>query len=449
MPKLVATLCSLGFLYALGTDVLNADEFSNPQSLSSAEAPVHYTHIATSCEPEECEDEACEDDSIADQIRAPHLNARDKFALLAEKTDRLAETVEGLCCRDIPIDPRLENQLHNPSGGFFLTADFLYWQADEDDLAYALYTEGFSQSLPNPSTRIDNALRGLSFEWNPGFRVGIGGTFCSSDYWGLLFSFTHMRNEAHGSTNIGPLNTFLDHILVSTWDQVLLGYYATAAKARWSVNYNTEILDAYRDFFLGKHLIVRPRMGLLNANINQKYHATYTLEPNLPTFSTIPEAKMEAKCNYWGLGVRGGTDLLWHFSEHFGIYAELSAGLVYGRFNVDRDGNSESFTSSAPVPLLAAAADTPQPFTYAFKKKIWRARATIQTALGLEWETIFNRDRNRIAISLGYEFNEWFRQNQFVHSTHVSGGALSVVHYNFSNADLAFKGGTLRAIFNF
>ncbi len=92
MPKLVATLSSLDFLYALGTGALNADEFSNTQNPSSAEAPVHYTLIATSCEPEKCEDEACEDDSIANQIRGPHLNSRDKFALLAEKTDQRAES---------------------------------------------------------------------------------------------------------------------------------------------------------------------------------------------------------------------------------------------------------------------------------------------------------------------------------------------------------------------
>ena len=285
-------------------------------------------------------------------------------------------------------------------------------------------------------------MRGLSFDWNPGFRVGIGGASCDCDHWGLLFSYTYMHNKAHGSTNIGTLDASLDSFLASSWDQILLGIYASAASARWSVNYNTEILDAYRDFFLGKHLIVRPRMGLLNANIDQKYHATYTLDPNAPIFSSVPEAKMEAKCNYWGLGVRGGADLVWHFSDHWGIYGELSAGLVYGKFNIDRNGNSSYTTTGAAAPVST-------PYTFQFKKKMWRARATIQTALGLEWETIFNRDRNRIAISAGYEFNEWFRQNQFPHSIHIPGGDVSLVSYDFSNADLGFKGGTLRATFNF
>ncbi|HEY5259139.1 MAG TPA: Lpg1974 family pore-forming outer membrane protein [Rhabdochlamydiaceae bacterium] len=422
-------------------DDLMTIENRRPKQEMLAAAPAQYVLTGSSCQPAECEEE-CEDESIAEQIRNPHLNAKEKFALLARKTDELSDTIDELCGRDVHISPWVQDYLHSTTGGLFLTADFLYWQADEDDLQYAVYTQGLHLSGLATISSVTDRVRGLSFDWNPGFRVGIGGASCDCDHWGLLFNYTHIRNKAHGSTNIGTLDATLDNFLASSWDQILLGIYASAASARWSVNYNTEILDAYRDFFLGKHLIVRPRMGLLNANIDQKYHATYTLDPNDPIFSTVPEAKMEAKCNYWGLGVRGGVDLVWHFSDHWGIYGELSAGLVYGRFNIDRNGNSS-------YPITDTTGQVSDPYTFEFKEKMWRARATIQTALGLEWETIFNRNRNRIAISAGYEFNEWFRQNQFAQSIHVPGGDVSIVSYNFSNADLAFKGGTLRATFNF
>ncbi|HEY5259138.1 MAG TPA: Lpg1974 family pore-forming outer membrane protein, partial [Rhabdochlamydiaceae bacterium] len=153
---------------------------------------------------------------------------------------------------------------------------------------------------------------------------------------------------------------------------------------------------------------------------------------------------MHAKCNYWGLGVGGGADMLWHFTPHFGLYGELSLGILYGRFDVHRNGTSVFPTNT----------DIGTPFSFHFKKEMWRTRATIQTALGFEWETVFNRDRNRIAISLGYEFNEWFQQNQFVSSafdsdSNIGNNGLPLNSIKFANADLAFKGGTLRATFNF
>ncbi|HEY5259141.1 MAG TPA: Lpg1974 family pore-forming outer membrane protein, partial [Rhabdochlamydiaceae bacterium] len=301
------------------------------ESMSSN--PAQYMLTGSSCEPTECDEDACMEGSLEQQMEMSDLSSKDKFALLAEKTDCLAETLGEFNCRDLHVNSCVQDYMMGAENGFFLTADFLYWQADEDDLEYAVYTQGLTQPATTPLSNISDKVPDLNFEWNPGFRVGIGGSSCGCDHWGIQLGYTYIYNKAHGSINVGPLASPGSNFLASTWDQILLGIFASEASAHWGVNYSTEVLEAYRNFFLGKNLIVKPRMGLLNANIKQNYHAYYT-----PDFSglgiSIPVSTMHAKCNYWGLGVRGGADLFWHFTKNFGLYGEFSAGLVYGKYNV-------------------------------------------------------------------------------------------------------------------
>lgn len=419
MSKLVVTICSLSLMSNISSDALRASEVAQDSSITSEEKiiPAAYTH-----EP-------------AKRKLAPrNLSTDKKFEILAEKLDHLTACADELCCKNTHISSDAQEYLEGALSGFFISGDFLYWQADEDKLEYAINFQG---GFGNSQTAIDQ-FNGLHFEWNPGFRVSIGGTSCNCDNWGIYANYTQIRNKAHGSVHSNP--AIATNFIYPTQDQPSLGFATLGAHARWSVDYSTEHLEAFKDYFAGRHLIFRPHAGLINANINQESHISYDLIPDL--FPNFPESKVHAKCNYWGLGVGGGADILWHFTPHFGIYGEFSLGLLYGKFNVR--SNAET-----------AHRDTGVPFSIHFKKEMWRTRATMQTALGLEWETIFNRDRNRIAISLGYEFNEWFRQNQFVVGDHNTVGTTLIIKnaplvaYYFANADLAFKGGTLRATFNF
>lgn len=365
---------------------------------------------------------------VAD-INASNPSTDMQIQQLAEKIDQLTSSANELYAQNLHIEPRVHNILQGDLSNLFLTADFLYWQADEDRLEYALLLQGLS------TEHISEKYSGLNFEWNPGFRIGIGGAFCEWNHWGILLNYTHIRNKAHGSTKAGALST--NDPLIPVWDQLLFGIYTRGAHVHWSVVYNVESIEAYKDCFVGKNLILKPHMGLINANIDQEYHADYDLFPAIA--ASLSKSKMHAKCNYWGLGLLGGTDMFWHFTSHFGVYGELSAGLLYGKFDIRRDGNS-AFPTDTDVPDL---------FTSHFKKKIWRTRATVQAALGIEWETVFNSNCNRLAISLGYEFNEWFRQNQFFKSTLQARQDVTTVTGELLNADLAFKGGTLRATYDF
>ena len=125
-------------------DLMTVENRRTKQEVLAA-APAQYVLTGDCCQPAECEEE-CEDESIAKQIRDPRLNAKEKFALLARKTDELSDTIDELCGRDVHISPWVQEYLHSTTGGLFLTADFLYWQADEDDLQYAIYTQGLHLS---------------------------------------------------------------------------------------------------------------------------------------------------------------------------------------------------------------------------------------------------------------------------------------------------------------
>ena len=414
--KLVVTFCSLSLLSIFSSDAYAASEIESAPLLIHADCP---------------------EEPAKRRLSPSNLSTERKFEILAEKLDYLTACADELSCNCSPINSESQRYLQSALTGFFASADFLYWQADEDKLEYAInFQGGFGNSQV-----VNDKLAGLNFDWNPGFRVTIGGTSCDCDHWGVYLNYTQIRNKAHGNINLGQPSA--TNLIFPTWDQIFLGVVTSGGHARWHVDYSTEHLEAYKDYFVGRHLIFRPHMGLLNANINQEYHVNYDLLPNISV--NVPQSKMRAKCNYWGLGVGGGTDVLWHFTPHFGIYGEFSAGILYGKFDVHRNGTS----------VIPTDTNVGNPFSFHFKKEMWRTRATMQTALGLEWETVFNRDRNRIAISLGYEFNAWFQQNQFMTSLHDADNNIAgiknapTVTYKFADADLAFKGGTLRATINF
>ncbi|HEY5260469.1 MAG TPA: hypothetical protein VIJ46_07455, partial [Rhabdochlamydiaceae bacterium] len=224
--------------------------------------------------------DAMNGDATKDEA-ASRLTQR-KLNTLAEKLDQLTASADALYSKNTHVNVQTQRHLESAVGGLFLSADFLYWQADEDKLEYAINFQGFFGN----SSLVYDKFAGLNFEWNPGFRVALGATSCDCDHWGIFANYTYIHNKAHGSINVDP--PAANNIILPSWDQLLLGIFTMGGHAHWSVNYSTEHLEAYKDYFVGKNGIFRPHMGLINANINQEYHVKYDL---IPTISAdIPQS---------------------------------------------------------------------------------------------------------------------------------------------------------------
>ncbi len=303
------------------------------------------------------------------------------------------------------------NAPHIENGTWTAGADFLYWQATEDNLEFATFRQ---QTVPRTILTFSSVLESLklNFHWDPGFRVNFG--YSGNDRaWDFLASYTYMHNTAKGSESVTGLEVrateTIARLLAPEWFPTLLGPGALAAKGHWSLNYNIGDMILGRNFFISKDLAFHPFFGLRGGSISQNYRASYS--PVYPVniftgaFSSLTggDTSFKAKNEFNFGGIRGGTDLLWHWSSHWSILGKASGSLVYGKFHV-----KEEFTGWQVVDIVTLRLF---PSSYIDNESYWRTRANLESYIGLQWETFFGCS-NHIAINFGYEISYWFQQNE-------------------------------------
>jgi hypothetical protein len=297
-------------------------------------------------------------------------------------------------------------------GGWSVAGDFIYWRADEDGLEYA--KEGHTIHRPRNS-------------WDAGFKAGIGYTFGEQDFWDLFLRWTyfqtHQTGEAKGKT------------LLPWWSPTLLGPSATKASADWTLHYNTLDLELGRDYFLCKTIALRPHLGLRGALIKQHYDAKYDGVFLIGAVPTAFPTEFKAENKFAGAGVRVGAQLAWHFTREWAVTGSLAGALLYGHFDVKQELDD----------VVGAV-----PSDAHLNQELSRVAPNLEAGLGIQWETFFHCDRYRVAVSLGYEFTEWFSQNQMSRTELIDGnGQTGVTHFDKANGDLGLQGATLEVRFDF
>lgn len=354
-----------------------------------------------------------------------------------------------------------KNPSYLQANGPFIAAEFLYWRADEDGLAYAANTR-VSPDLTSYNAK-DLDIHG---EWKPGTRVAVGYLFDNFDQWDLTLGWTYFYDKANqrreGSTfpTGVAITSAPSHQLIPHWFAAL-GPTASSAEAHWNVHFNTVDLEVGRNYFISKNISLRPHMGVRGVWIDQDYKAKYN---GVWTVLIIPTAslpvaeflenhtKFKGDLDYKGAGLVTGADLLWRFTPNWGFFGRVGGSLTYGRFDV-----KERFNGFRPN---VGAVLTPVDVTV--KRAFNRVRANLETAAGFQWEKGLYNDKYHISFRACYELSEWFQQNElfeiaFSHDSRLVaeiGSTLltsddDIITIVPSHGDLSFQGLTLHADFNF
>jgi hypothetical protein len=109
------------------------------------------------------------------------------------------------------INPQMDASLAHPSArpgakdgwNIFITADWLIWQANESGLGYALNNTGAtSVNTPEEGTMGSGSVKNPHFDWEFGFRVGLGYNM-PHDEWDMHLNWTWFHDKAHSSTTAG------------------------------------------------------------------------------------------------------------------------------------------------------------------------------------------------------------------------------------------------------
>ena len=261
--------------------------------------------------------------------------------------------------------------------GFFITADFLWWKLYEGGTDFVIKDQ-------DPSSALKGNINHLHFNWDPGFKVGIGNVF-DHDRWELFIQYTYYRTNAHKKEKPDKGEVFTG----------LYGVPGTAvagsAHARWHVDMSIAEITLGRNYFVSKYLALQPIFGLNSAWINQHRRFRY---------KGVSGGNVEwihGGNEFWGLGPKVGVDTQFFFGSRYSLYGNISGSLLWGHFNV-REKTRMLVTNSE---------------VYNLKSDCHKMAPTVDFDVGIAYDTNFDDDIFHFLISLGLETQYWWKQNQF------------------------------------
>lgn len=144
-------------------------------------------------------------------------------------------------------------------------ADALFWKAEQEGFEYAVESSDPFQSGQLHKGR----MLSHSFDWNGGFRVGVGYQL-PYDCWEIKLLWTRYTNSSHDSKSRStPTLSPIPYLFTS------LSWFASQAKTHYSIQYNTLDLTMQREYFVSRALSLSPIFGLRGALINQHMHEKF------------------------------------------------------------------------------------------------------------------------------------------------------------------------------
>jgi hypothetical protein len=290
-----------------------------------------------------------------------------------------------------------------------LFIEMLYWQPFIGGSEFA-YTNGV---FPVTNSPFVGKIAEQNCDWQFGFRTGLSYRFSSFD-WTLSADFARLtfENVEHaGHPNGGVCASGLPN-----------ASNETSAKAMWAVSFNVLDVDLSRPYFLRPRFSLNPRIGVRTAWIKQHDHAHYFNASN-------NESKLLKYVNATtGIGIFGGTQMNWYWSNQWSLFGGATGSLIYGKMKVA--AKSMNFTESAATVPLDVSADT------------YKVLPNLSVDTGLQWQMAWKYVS--LSLAAGYEFQYWWRQNQRLHLD--DGATYSWVRFA---EDLGFQGLNIRAALDF
>ncbi|NGX62753.1 MAG: hypothetical protein KR126chlam6_00153 [Candidatus Anoxychlamydiales bacterium] len=324
------------------------------------------------------------------------------------------------CGCDIP-QPSCTSAYNHPanidvcgSWDFFVTGTFLWWQPRQDqmELAQTLYA--------NQSINV-GSIHGLSFDWEPAFKVGAGYNF-NWDNWLAYVQYTRVNSSTSSTVNntVETGKTFHDTWLTQTTDADL-----QKVVGKWDLNFNIIDLECSRPYYNGKKLTFTTHYGLKGGWIDQKLK----IDSSTATVGYSAEYSTDS----WLIGPRAGIYTNWNFCEGFRAFGNVAASIFYQKFN--------------KMTYRELAVNDPTQWLRATDYSTSTLSPSLEMLVGFGWESYFANNNWHFDGFVGYETQVYFHQNMLRFHEQIS---LSAPPYSFNTpGDLVFHGLTVTARVDF
>ncbi|MCX6989975.1 MAG: Lpg1974 family pore-forming outer membrane protein [Chlamydiae bacterium] len=279
--------------------------------------------------------------------------------------------------------------------GVYLTGDYLYWTAREDDLDFA--ASGASTTTALPTERGKKFAPGYRFQ--SGFRGGIGFDF-GHDKWDLYMDYTWFNTNSNtksaSSDGSQPLTNLIPMGGADSFSQL------NSAKGIWDLRFNVIDIELGRNFYISKFLSLRPFFGSKGTWQKQIYNVHYD-------FATDPNIASNNKNTYWAIGLLTGINTTWHLPGTWSMFADLGLSTLWGAFKVKRTDKDDTGLTH-----------------YETKDGFHTIKPVIELGAGIRKEEWFYDDRFHFSMQAGWEQQIWFSQNQFDFFTSPRQGDMNI-----------------------
>jgi len=277
---------------------------------------------------------------------------------------------------------------------------FLYWQAKEDGLEYAIKNS-------NPDTGLDGKVVDPNFSFEPAFRLALG-FYLPHDCWDVSFYYTRFESKSRDD-DTSVLNEPISSAgrgLIPVWVHPaafggsLNDIRWANAKATWKIRYN--VIDARlgKDFCVNCILALNPYFGLKNGIIHQNFNVSYRNGNvvSIENSSVTPIATDVALKNFsYGIGPLLGLASSWRIGCSWSFFTNLSFSLLHTRFNLSRIEND----LSTQIINGQTRNDRAE-----FSEKYWTYKPQAELAIGIRWDKCFGCS-SHLGIGAAYEGSYW------------------------------------------
>ncbi len=285
-----------------------------------------------------------------------------------------------------------------PRGHIFVTGEWLYWRTRQEGMEFATSKQ-------------------MEFEFQSGFRAGIGAHLPSFDGWEIYVNYTYFNPEhSHSSTgSFYPLFLFQG--------AGTSGAFVTEASGHWNIRFQSADVEFGKSYYLTPTLIFHPFFGLKGVWIDQQAHFHYEggYIPVGQVFSTHFEN------DFKGAGPLFGTQINWELGRGVSLFGDVATALIAGQFYIKQRQNQ---LSDMEVVHYSTDFNLVSPI--------------LQLVAGVRWDRNFNKDQCHVGLSAGFETQYLWNQNQ---TEQFTDDELPI--YVRQRGDLAFYGLTLRGRLDF
>lgn len=301
---------------------------------------------------------------------------------------------------------------------FYFQVGFIYWQAVEQGLEYALRIPGSYDAAWTTPAKVEN----MDFNFKPGLKLGMGLAFNQHDDWMMSAEYTYLvvRDRSTAYPPVGGS-------LIEMWDPTdPTAAECSKATARWRVYYNMLDLGLSRPYYLGTKLIFKPYAGLKGGWITQKVDASYyfSTEHYYPLYPSLKQKS-------WMIGPKAALNADWMLGKGFKLYGNLAGSLLYQNFK----------TRYLTTDITSETSSTFQ----TFRNEVGYVTPNAEIGLGFGWGSYFADKGWNFDFRFGYDFQIYWTQNMMRNLVQIANDVESTGGYG----NLVLNGLTMTARFDF